>query len=101
MQEQITSQLVEISPIYQDVVVRENTTSSSSNANKVSTSSGSTGVDEAEDRNANNEDYSFTKLLKKIYEHMEQVRYRMQKDTYKQCTNNEWQIGRASCRERV
>lgn len=33
---------------------------------------------------------TLTRLLKNIYDHMEQIRYRLQKDTYRRCVNNEW-----------
>ncbi len=34
--------------------------------------------------------YNLTKLLKAIYNHMEQLRYKMQIEMYKKCTTNEW-----------
>jgi len=33
---------------------------------------------------------SLTKLLKKIYRHTDQMRYRFQQDAYKECAKNEW-----------
>lgn len=33
---------------------------------------------------------TLTRLLKKIYDHIEQIRYAIQKDTYRRCVNNEW-----------
>lgn len=33
---------------------------------------------------------TLTRLLKNIYDHMEQIRYRLQRDTYKRYVNNEW-----------
>lgn len=36
--------------------------------------------------------YNFTKLLKKIYEQMDQLKYKMQRDTYRNCINNEWML---------
>jgi hypothetical protein len=105
VQEQITSQLVEMSPIYQDVVVRHRVDTASSNsismsqiasnetariqqqeqqedAGQPAVSASSTGQAQALP--------SLTRVLKKIHEHVDQMRYRMQKDTYKRCTNNEW-----------
>ena len=34
--------------------------------------------------------FSFTVLLRKCYNHLEQLRYKLQLQTYAQCTNNEW-----------
>ena len=36
--------------------------------------------------------YDLTKVLKKIYNQMDQLKYRMQKDTYRRCINNEWML---------
>lgn len=33
---------------------------------------------------------TLTRLLKNIYDHIEQIRYGIQKDTYRRCVNNEW-----------
>jgi len=34
--------------------------------------------------------FSFTVLLRKCYNHLEQLRYKLQLQTYSQCTKNEW-----------
>lgn len=33
---------------------------------------------------------TLTRLLKNIYDHIEQIRYGIQKETYRRCVNNEW-----------
>ena len=36
--------------------------------------------------------YELSIILKKIYNQIDQLKYRMQKDTYKRCINNEWML---------
>ena len=96
MQEQITSQMVEMSPVYQDVVVRNRDFGGGQTSRQIDTTERSPAAAEDEANGSqeaasnSNPKHSFTKLLKNIYEHMDQIRYRLQKDTYKRCTNNEW-----------
>ena len=34
--------------------------------------------------------YSISQSLKRVYDHMEQLRLMLQRDTYRRCANNEW-----------
>lgn len=83
VQEHINSQLV-MSEIDPDVLIRNRDQSSNANSN------GEDQEPNDEQNLQNNRNLNFTKLLKKIYEHIEQVRYGLQRDTYKRCTHNEW-----------
>lgn len=40
----------------------------------------------------NKKKYELSIILKKIYNQIDQLKYRMQKDTYKRCINNEWML---------
>lgn len=44
----------------------------------------------AADESSGSSKTTLTRLLKKIYDHIEQIRYGIQKDTYRRCVNNEW-----------
>ncbi len=99
--EHIASQVV-MSAIDPDVTVRSSTTSggfSDSAYEKLTVNRADTSIRDSPEsqqpptqslRLAADSKLTLTKLLKSIYDHMEQVRYRIQKDTYRQCVSNEW-----------
>ena len=41
-------------------------------------------------RQSSSNKFGFTKLLKKIYDHLEHIKYKLQIETYRKSTNNEW-----------
>lgn len=86
VQEHINSQLV-ISPLDETVTFRnrngetdlEPTTSNTQTESEVKPA-----------EPTNKPSLNLTKLLKTTLGHMEQLRYKLQRDTYKKCKNNEW-----------
>lgn len=91
-QEQITNQLVEPADdgasIYQDLVVARPAGENTIGQQSATRSAATDEPNSQQDTDVSKQ--SLTKLLKRIHEHMEQIRYRMQKETYKNCTSNEW-----------
>lgn len=79
--EHVNSQLV-MDSIDDDVVVRNR----SSNPEKNEPNE----TNEVNEHTEQHKRTNLTKVLKKIYENIEQIRYRMQIDTYNTCKNNEW-----------
>jgi hypothetical protein len=82
--ENITSQLImsSIDP-NADIRIRDSNSETSSNENNQTTLPNN-------ERPTREADMNFTRLLTKMYNHMDQLRYRMQRETFKKCTNNEW-----------
>lgn len=105
VQEHIASQLV-MSGIDDDVRVVNDTNKQptqllSQQRRDSETSTGSTSGDHDQSaknasdkttssRSVDARKFNLSKLLRKVYDHMEQLRYRMQRETFKQCVNNEW-----------
>lgn len=90
VQDHINSQLV-MSELDENLTVRDRTDLEGENLNENESSvmpTGSTGTTTA--TSAGRSNLTLTKLLKKTLNHMEQLRYKMQKETYKKCKNNEW-----------
>jgi hypothetical protein len=83
VQEHISSQLV-MSPIDDDVTIRHR--ESNSNSLPVATAV----TTNSQSNEPVKQSFTLTKLLKKTMIHLEQLRYKMQKETYKKCKNNEW-----------
>jgi hypothetical protein len=42
--------------------------------------------------NGQKKKYELSTVLRKIYNQIDQLKYRMQRDTYKRCINNEWML---------
>jgi hypothetical protein len=73
-----------MSPISEDtIVVRNGDGDVNINNNTHSTSTTTTTTN-------NNKELILTKMLKKTMIHLEQLRYKLQRETYKTCKNNEW-----------
>jgi hypothetical protein len=83
LEEHINAELV-MSPIDQEASVRARDVRSDEtellNKNVISS-----GANRGDTKN-----YDLTRLLKKIYAHMEQLKYTFQRDTYELCKNDEW-----------
>lgn len=80
-----------MSELDENLTVRDRTDLEGENLNENESSvmpTGSTGTTTA--TSAGRSNLTLTKLLKKTLNHMEQLRYKMQKETYKKCKNNEW-----------
>lgn len=88
VQEHINSQLV-MSPIDEDVTIRNRESNSTTRLDSGATAT-ATNTPTAQHTNEAKQSFTLTKLLKKTMIHLEQLRYKMQKETYKKCKNNEW-----------
>ncbi len=77
-----------MSPISEDTIISRNgdVDVNINNNNTPSTSTATTTTTTT----TNNKELILTKMLKKTMIHLEQLRYKLQRETYKTCKNNEW-----------
>ncbi|CAF0769090.1 unnamed protein product [Brachionus calyciflorus] len=87
VQEHINAQLV-METIDTDIRVRNRNRNDSEEISE-STPQESESLDNLNQKDGNKKN-NLTKLLRQIYENIDQIRYRLQIDTYNSCKNNEW-----------